>query len=68
MTNYHEVKNVLKESEKPLSCKQISEETGIRYKVVNRIINRMQKRGKVIANEDYRGNYSVTYLLRKDYF
>jgi len=63
MTNYSKVKNALQEADEPLTCSKIAEETGLRYKVVNQVLNR--HKDKMFKDVDREGGYSVMWQLRK---
>lgn len=68
MTNYRKVKTCLEDADKPLTAKQIIERTGITSTTVYSLLKRMSRKGKVIRDEDYRGNYSVRYQWRHSRF
>jgi len=63
MTNYSKVMKVLRAADKPLSCKEIAKRSGVRYKVVNQVLNRHQN--KFYKDESMEKRYSVMWQLRK---
>lgn len=58
----------MQESDKPLTAQEVSDRTGVTSTTVYSLLKRMNRRGKVIRDEDYRGNYSVRYQWRQNRF
>jgi len=65
MTYYHDIVNLLEESDEPLEAKEIAEEIGAPRTKVYTLLKRMRKNDAVIADRSYTHNGVRMYQLRR---